>query len=220
MREKNLIIDGNKLVMKLISKEFKDNYYKEQRMKEIKKINEENEKDKNYEICVKGLPDNFEKKDVNDFFGKYGEIKRFLLLNQKNILFCCFKSEKVAQNLVNKGTINYKGNILTIKYSKDKEFKDKDSFKQKDMNKKNNYNINNTNNAQKNEGKNINKKYTLFVGNLNYQTTEEGLKKFFEGYGVISARIITNQFGKSKGYGFVDFDSLDNLNKALSKNGN
>lgn len=154
---------------------------------------------------------------MKDFFGKFGEIKHFLLLSQKNILFCCFKSEKIAQNLVNKGTINYKGNVLTIKYSKDKEFKDKDSWKQKDINNKNNYNINN---SQKNESKNINKKYTLFVGNLNYQTTEEGLKNFFEGYGVISARIITNQFGKSKGYGFVDFDCLENLNKALSKNGN
>lgn len=217
VREKNLIIDGNKLVMKLISKEYKDNYYKEQKMKEMKKINEEIEKDQKYEICVKGLPNNFEQKDVKDFFGKFGEIKHFLLLSQKNILFCCFKSEKIAQNLVNKGTINYKGNVLTIKYSKDKEFKDKDSWKQKDINNKNNYNINN---SQKNESKNINKKYTLFVGNLNYQTTEEGLKNFFEGYGVISARIITNQFGKSKGYGFVDFDCLENLNKALSKNGN
>ena len=66
---------------------------------------------------------------------------------------------------------------MTIKYSKDKEFKDKDSWKQKDINNKNNYNINN---SQKNESKNINKKYTLFVGNLNYQTTEEGLKNFFE----------------------------------------
>ena len=221
IREKNLIIDGNKLVMKLINKEFKDNYYKEKEEKERKRLQAEYEKNIYNELCIKGLPINLKESIAHDFFETFGEMRNFKFFYDKGIAFCLYKSVDVAKNLVKKGTINYKGNILTVKYSRDKEFKDKgkDSFKQKDINKQNNYNINISDNVNKNENKNLNKKYTLFVGNLNYQTTEDGLKNFFNGYGVISARIITNQFGKSKGYGFVDFNSLDNLNKALLKNG-
>ena len=136
IREKNLVIDGNRLVMKLISKEFKDNYYKQQNMKKIKVENDKIDIAKQYELCIKGLPDDFGEVDVLEFFGKYGQIQNLTLL--KKILFICFQSENVAKNLVKKGTLNYKGHILTIKYSKEKEFKDKDSFKQKDINKQNN----------------------------------------------------------------------------------
>lgn len=45
----------------------------------------------------------------------------------------------------------------------------------------------------------------LYVGNLSYDTTEDGLRKEFERFGAVkSARIITNRFNsKSKGFGFV-----------------
>ena len=45
----------------------------------------------------------------------------------------------------------------------------------------------------------------LYVGNLSYDTTEDGLRKEFERFGkVSSARVVTNRFnGKSKGFGFV-----------------
>lgn len=45
----------------------------------------------------------------------------------------------------------------------------------------------------------------LYVGNLSYDTTEDGLRKEFERFGTVkSARIIANRFNnKSKGFGFV-----------------
>ena len=45
----------------------------------------------------------------------------------------------------------------------------------------------------------------LYVGNLSYDTTEDGLRKEFERFGEVkSARIVMNRFnGKSKGFGFV-----------------
>ena len=45
----------------------------------------------------------------------------------------------------------------------------------------------------------------IYVGNLNYDFTEDELKKLFEKHGVVSsARIVTNRYnGKSKGFGFV-----------------
>lgn len=49
----------------------------------------------------------------------------------------------------------------------------------------------------------------LFVGNLAWSTTEEGLKEFFGQVGtVLEVRIITDKFkGRSKGFGFVTMET-------------
>ena len=46
----------------------------------------------------------------------------------------------------------------------------------------------------------------IYVGNLNYSTTEEGLTNLFGTYGeVVSAVVIKDKFtGRSKGFGFVE----------------
>ncbi len=46
----------------------------------------------------------------------------------------------------------------------------------------------------------------IFVGNLSYDATEEGLRAVFEGYGSVDAvRIITDrETGRSRGFGFVE----------------
>jgi RNA recognition motif-containing protein len=46
----------------------------------------------------------------------------------------------------------------------------------------------------------------IFVGNLNYSTTEESLQALFEAYGqVASAKIImSRETGTSRGFGFVE----------------
>lgn len=48
----------------------------------------------------------------------------------------------------------------------------------------------------------------LYVGNLNYRTTEEGLQAVFAEYGtVISARIVFDrETNRSKGFGFVEME--------------
>ena len=46
----------------------------------------------------------------------------------------------------------------------------------------------------------------IYVGNLNYATTEEGLANLFGAYGeVVSAVVIKDKFtNRSKGFGFVE----------------
>lgn len=48
---------------------------------------------------------------------------------------------------------------------------------------------------------------TIFVGRLNYSTTEERLKREFEIYGPVEAvRVVTDKYTKkSRGYAFVEF---------------
>lgn len=59
----------------------------------------------------------------------------------------------------------------------------------------------------------------LFIGSLAYATTDDGLKAFFEQIGpVVSARVITDrESGRSKGFGFVEFESDDNNQKAVDQ---
>ncbi len=58
----------------------------------------------------------------------------------------------------------------------------------------------------------------LYVGNLSYQMTEEGLKDLFTPIGeVLSAKIITDAAtGRSKGFGFVEMANDEEADKAIN----
>ncbi|MCA9334536.1 RNA-binding protein [Candidatus Saccharibacteria bacterium] len=59
----------------------------------------------------------------------------------------------------------------------------------------------------------------LFVGSLAFATTDDGLKAHFEQVGpVVSARVITDrETGRSRGFGFVEFESDDDNQKAVDQ---
>jgi len=58
----------------------------------------------------------------------------------------------------------------------------------------------------------------LYVGNLSYETSEDELRDAFASYGdVASAKIITDRdTGRSKGFGFVEFNDDEAARKAMS----
>jgi RNA recognition motif-containing protein len=58
----------------------------------------------------------------------------------------------------------------------------------------------------------------LYVGNLPYSVTEAKLEEHFSQHGkVVSARIITDKFsGRSKGFGFVEMESDEQAERAIS----
>ena len=58
----------------------------------------------------------------------------------------------------------------------------------------------------------------LYVGNLPYSVTEEKLQQHFGQHGsVLSARIITDKFsGRSKGFGFVEMASDEEVQRATA----
>lgn len=59
----------------------------------------------------------------------------------------------------------------------------------------------------------------IYVGNLSYDTTDEGLNKLFAEFGTVeSAQVITDKFsGRSKGFGFVEMSSDSEATEAISK---
>jgi len=64
-------------------------------------------------------------------------------------------------------------------------------------------------------------KFTAFVGNLGFKTTEASVGAFFGDCGnVLDVRIAKNpEDGRSKGYAHVDFDSNEAVQKAMGKAG-
>lgn len=59
----------------------------------------------------------------------------------------------------------------------------------------------------------------LFIGSLAYSTTDDSLKAHFEQIGpVASARVITDRdSGRSKGFGFVEFENEADNQKAIDQ---
>ena len=58
----------------------------------------------------------------------------------------------------------------------------------------------------------------LYVGNLSYNTTEDGLRNLFAGFGTVaSAKIIVDrETGNSKGFGFIEMETDDEANAAIA----
>lgn len=57
----------------------------------------------------------------------------------------------------------------------------------------------------------------IFVGNLNYDSTEETVRGLFEQYGVVnSARIMTDrETGRSRGFAFVEMENEAEADQAI-----
>ncbi|GHU22593.1 hypothetical protein FACS1894164_05260 [Spirochaetia bacterium] len=58
----------------------------------------------------------------------------------------------------------------------------------------------------------------LYVGNLSYNTTEDGLRAKFEEFGsVVSAKIIFDrETGNSKGFGFIEMGTDEEASAAIN----
>ena len=62
-------------------------------------------------------------------------------------------------------------------------------------------------------------KNKLFVGNLNWETKDEGLREAFEPFGeIVEAKVISDRnTGRSRGFGFVTFEEENDAQKAMEE---
>ena len=58
----------------------------------------------------------------------------------------------------------------------------------------------------------------IFVGNLDFNASEEGVRQLFERYGVVnSARIMTDrETGRSRGFAFVEMENEGEADQAIT----
>jgi len=62
--------------------------------------------------------------------------------------------------------------------------------------------------------------YTVHLGNMSFDATEGDIQDFFGGCSVSSVRIVEDKLDrKPKGFGYVEFATLEGLKKALEFNG-
>ena len=59
----------------------------------------------------------------------------------------------------------------------------------------------------------------LFVGNIPFSMTEEELRTIFEEYGsILSCKLIVDlETGKSRGFGFIEYASKEDAQKAIDQ---
>ena len=67
----------------------------------------------------------------------------------------------------------------------------------------------------------MNDDHKIFVGGLSWDTDDAGLKEAFTSFGTVAeAKVITDRMtGRSRGFGFVTFDSADAVTEALTFDG-
>ena len=58
----------------------------------------------------------------------------------------------------------------------------------------------------------------LYVGNLPYSIDDQGLGQLFSSHGaILSSKVISDKFsGRSRGFGFVEFENDDDADKAVA----
>lgn len=61
--------------------------------------------------------------------------------------------------------------------------------------------------------------FTAFVVNLSFDSTEGDVRMFFEPMNPVSVRLVNGPDGRPRGYGYVEFETLDELKDALTYTG-
>lgn len=58
----------------------------------------------------------------------------------------------------------------------------------------------------------------IYVGNLRFETNDDQLKQLFQPFGqVSSSRVISDKYtGRSRGFGFVEMDNIEEADKAIA----
>jgi len=190
-----------------------------------KKVKSESQPQQEHEVFVGNLPFRATEKDLKEFFVSCGKITIAKIVYNKEGKsrgrgFVKFSSHEGVAN-----ALKLNNNIFLDKPIIVDEVKTYDNlFKNPEANASENPNLNVNKivkdyTPKQSDFGNV-ESMTLLVRNLDYSVTEDDLLKIFSDCpGVKNTRIIRRNSNMSKGYGFVDFDSIDNARAGLAKEG-
>ena len=179
-------------------------------------------------IIIKNLPKDITKNKLSELLNRYGFVNRLLLPNNKTIAIAQFRNIDHAKNAFSKlSGFMFQGAPLYLEYSPenlipeqpDEEEAKEESDRDENIMIKPIPNTTNTLQDKAEEGEaDEAKARTVFVKNLNFKTTEDGLRNFLRDEGFIPLvkylKIIVKN-AKSCGYGFIEFNTKEAAEKAL-----
>ena len=157
-----------------------------------------------YEIYFGDISFDARENDIRDYFGNCGNITQVKLLTRddgksRGRGFIKFSDEKSMKNALKLNGTEMMGRRIVVEIPANASTK-----RQNDQS--------NRNGGQESS--------SIIVRNLPFNLDEEELGDIFRSCGSIKKfRIIKNESGVSKGFGFVDFETPEEAKNALSKNG-
>jgi RNA recognition motif-containing protein len=164
--------------------------------------------EKHFEIFIDNLPTKKSEEEIKEFFADIDENMKVKLLNKFG-------------KFTGKGFLKFYTKQDAEKFLKENRKLRMDSLRlNMRMVNVNDGTINlnstvNGGNFQSTNQQASNSFYTAFLGNLPPSVTEEKLKKHFKG--VSKIRLMITKEGKAKSFGYVDFKTEEDLNKAIEK---
>ncbi|KAL4492117.1 hypothetical protein ABPG73_003065 [Tetrahymena malaccensis] len=152
------------------------------------------------EVIVKGLSFDADENDIGNYLDeKCGSIIRVNILKNeqgcsKGIAFVSFETEEGCNKAVELNNSDFMGRYIIIEKTNPKTERPT--------------HLNNDEESK-----------TIFVGNLSFKTDKETIKKFFSSCGKVADACIAEAEGKSRGFGFVEFEDRSCVENALKKVG-
>jgi len=183
------------------------------------------------EIFVKNLSWDTNESSLKEYFSKYGSVTRVNVLKRddgksKGIGFVCFeRPAEAAAVMDDAGKIEVDGRQIQLNWANEKKERSGDDRRggndryqrRDDGDDRRGGDRDRSRNQRSDDG---GEKFTAFLGNLGYKTSERTIREFFKDCGsVLDIRIAKQPDGKSKGFCHVDFESKDALENALKKQG-
>ncbi|RIA86197.1 hypothetical protein C1645_344933 [Glomus cerebriforme] len=181
-------------------------------------------------ILVKNIPYNATKEDLQQLFGWYGDIGRIIIPPARTLAVIEFIHPTEAKNaFTNLAYKKFKGVPLYLEKAPVSVFKDDDSKEDNSSKQEGKKVLSSTdlveptpNVDDDNVDVNSEVTATLFVKNISFDTTEEGLRNVFKNTpGMKSAKIKMKNDSKnpgkklSMGFGFIEYDNIKNAKNAL-----
>lgn len=167
-----------------------------------------------YEAFVKNLSFSVSDDDIKKFFEKCGTVERVNVLKNfqtgrsKGVAFVRFSDEASLQKALGLSGQDFEGRSIYVEKTIPKDERPAGG---------NRTGGNRRNDSQKERDPDST---SVFVGNLSYQTTEDGLRQLFSECGAIKeVRIATDPSGGSRGFAHVDFEAPESVQEAVQKSG-